>query len=303
MFEVVSLGSGSIADVLLSVTGVSVGVGINIVGAARRLRCDLYLSTVITNAVPIQGAGARDLDIGVIAENIGQDGVLVTATNASAISIRPRLSQCNTSNDGTSCGIRVASVSANVDLFDPRVMDSNSLMNYGLFNQNSGSIVTVYGSAVFTGAKDTAVRATGVIAEWPTDAALSGLNGSFTSLGNVRSSQPMQCRLESLSATNVALWSRTLDDESSYKIVAEINGKVSGSSQRKMVRSSILVYRDNGGNATIEGTEQLSEVVASGSFGGNVAWSVSGNTVSLVVNSGGSASYEWSARVHVVNKF
>jgi len=299
LFEIATVGTGSLGDLTLSGNANGYGYGLSINGKVTDLRCDLNLRTGGT-AVYIQGANVTECDIDVYAKDMTSDGILVTATTSSGIRIHPVLREpCSTAAVGEA-GIRIASASASVELFDPDVTDANTKMSYGLFNSVAGSTVKVRGSAKFTGASDTAVRATGVITEWPTEATLSGTNGDYTSLANISSSGPIVTKVNSTSAANVVLWTQNLDDESAYLVKAEISGKLSTSAERAGYVVTGLFYRDAAGVATIQGAVDVDVAIASAGFAGVYALGVDGgNGVVITVNSGGVATYNWKARVTV----
>jgi hypothetical protein len=297
LFEIACIGSGSTSNLILSGTGDTVaGYGIAVTGKVQNLKADVVVSNVGT-AVYCTGAGASDLDITVKAQTVTETGVLITATTATGIKIRPTLRECNAAN-GTFYGIHINSASAEVDIFDPDITDASGYMVHGLFNTSSGSTVRVHGFARLTGASSTAVRADYPITEWPTEVVLNGATGDFTSLVNVSSSQEMITSVRSTSVSNVTLWGMNLEDESSYTIVADIAGKLAGSAQRAGYITMCIAYR-NGGTATIEGSPPEVSVIESASFAGVYSWAVSDNAVFIVVNSASSVNYDWTARVRV----
>ena len=177
--ELAVTGTGSISDVILSGTGDNIdGYGIAISGGVSNVKADLQL-TDCANPVYIYGDIVRDIDITVSAKDSHDSGILVTATNATGIRIRPTLRESNIDAHGDCYGIHVMSASANVELYDPDVTDSNGRMVYGLFNATAGSIIKVRGSARFTGASSYAIRNEGTIDEWPDISTLSATTGIF----------------------------------------------------------------------------------------------------------------------------
>lgn len=301
LFEINCTGTGSTNDVFLQGAADQAVNGLSTSGAVRDLRAQLELTNVTSNAVLIQGDGAKDYDIDITAQTVGADGILISATNATGLRFhRPRLRECNNANTigaGIS-GIRIASASAQVELFDPDVTDVNTRMQYGLFNSVVGSIVKVRGSAIFSGASDTAVRTTGYIEEWPTEVNLLGNNGDFTNPNTVRSSQAMVMRGTTNSASNNVIWSRDLIAGKTYKIEAEIAWMRGDNSDRKSVRSVVLAYV-NAGAAVIQGSPVESESIASAGVIGAYSWAVSGLQLQLLVTSTAATTYQWKARVTV----
>lgn len=296
MFEIDVPGTGSLGGAILTGVGKSVGYGVGITGKAADITANIRVDTAVGNAVYMTGATQDNIDITVNARNCAQDGVLINSTLATAIKLRPTLRESNTSTAASGCGIRVASASANVEIFDPDVTDASTKMGYGLFSSVAGSIIKVRGSAKFTGASDTAVRATGLITEWPTEATLSGTNGKFTSLGNVSSAQPIKVTAQTTSASNVPVWSQNLPDKCVAQVTVRLRGKLSGSAQRASYTLSGTFFRDGGGVATQVGATTVLASHASGGFAGAYALTTDGaNGVVVVANSGGAATYDWEA--------
>lgn len=322
LFELASVGTGSVYDVLISGAGDKIGytggyglaISQSSTGVVKNVKADLVLTDCKFNAALIQNDGHKEIDIDLFAKDIGEDAVFITATNASNIRIRPVIREANTSVTSAGSGIRVNSASASVIIQDPDITDANSNMVYGIYNQLSGSTVKVRGSVNISGASAYAVRAIGAITEFPTEAHLSGTSGTFNGLDLVTSSQSMFSSVQSTSASNVTLWQMALADNTTYWIEASMVSLLSTGAQRSGIRSGVLVYRAGGG-AVVEsytadyitdtdggviGTYNANAVKSSG-FGGVFAWIASGNNINLQVNSGGSATYNWKALVRVVS--
>lgn len=299
LFEVSNAGAGLMSNIQLRGTGDTVGgLGLSILNAMTNVQADIIVSNA-SGGFQAQGPNQTDIRVRVNGINMATDGVLIVSTN-SDFKIWPTFRQCNTGNTAKS-GLRVSSASATVDFYDPDVTDNGAKMVYGLFNETAGSIVRVHGSAKFTGATDTAVRATGVISEWPTENTLQGTNGDFTSQANVYSSQMMITRVTSTGAGNVILWARLLDDESAYMVSVEIVGKLAGSAERACYKETALFFRNGGGVATQQGATDTDVSIASGGFAGAHLLQVDGgNGIDIVVNSGGVATYDWQARTRVI---
>jgi hypothetical protein len=281
-----------------------VGVGKNIGGAGlaavngiNSLRADIQVQDAKVG-FQAQGVNQKDVEVKINGRDLAQTGVAIYATN-SDFRIHPVIRECNQEVlvGEAGSGILVSSASATVDLINPDVTDADANMRVGLFNFTSGSIVRVHGRAVFTGAATFAVRSAGKIRQWPTDAVLQGASGDFLQNGNVRSDAPFIARGTSTSASNIVLWLEELEDESASTFQAIITGKLRNSSERRTVVTTLCVYRDAGGSATIQGSADVDVDIASGSFAGVYAWAVSGNQARILVNSGGTADYDWTARV------
>lgn len=299
LFEMNCTGTGSVNGVLLSgtVDGCSVGLACN--GTIRDLKCDLIATNVSSNAVLIQGYGSKDLDIDVIAQTVGDEGILVTATNATGIRIRPQLRECNQNNGAGKAGILLQTASGHITLTDPVVTDSTGRMDWGIFNSTLGGTIKVRGSVNISGARDTAVRATGKIVEFPTESNLAGTNGDFTGLQNVSSSGPMRTKAVSNSATNVVLWQRTLEAGKTYLIKAKVTGTLNGNTQRRSTELFACAYL-SAGVATLQSAVTAVANAQSGAFTGVISLQSNGGAdMVLLVNSGGVATTAWLATVEV----
>lgn len=170
----------SLSGVQLQGVGKNVNRGLSIGGLVKNLQANIVVTDTVGEGLVIQGNLPSNMDIKILAERTGEDGVLITSTNSNNIKIQPTIINPST-NSGSRYGIIVASASANVSLFDPVVTDANSKMFNGLYNSVSGGTIAVYGSAKFTGATDWAVVTTGHIVAWPIWATVQGTAGSYKS--------------------------------------------------------------------------------------------------------------------------
>lgn len=296
VFELSTLGTGSIADLKLSCTAQDIGgSALSMAGKTERLEADLVCDTA-NNVFLASGADQNEISVRLNGKTITTDGVLISSTT-STFKLYPTLRLCNVGSDSTSSGIRINSASATVDIYNPDVTDASNEMIYGLFNSVAGGVVRVHGSATFSGAATGNVRATGTITEWPSSAVLPS---STTGLGNISSSQPIVTTAQTdTNAANTVLWQQALDDESVYVIEAILTGKLAGSAERAGYKETGVFFR-NGAGATIEGSVDTDVSVVSASFAGAHALQASGNSVVLLVNSGSVGPvYDWKTRVTV----
>lgn len=120
MFEIVNLGSGSIADVLFDGVGEGVLVGAAIVGDVRNVRGVMHLRTVGAQAVYIGGTGPTDIDITCSARDMSQEGALITCVNGAEIKLRPNFKNTNTGATGK-CGILINAPGSDIELYSPVV--------------------------------------------------------------------------------------------------------------------------------------------------------------------------------------
>lgn len=187
LFEVVTAPpfTGFVRFIVLQGSGTRVGRGIGITRRVENLQANVTVTDVADAAVQLGGDALKNIDIRISATNIGGDGVFVFATRSMGLRIRPIIRNANRARQATSCGIRIESTSATVELINPDVSDQYGRMHYGLFNAIAGSRVRVSGKARFTGAADTAVRATGRIEGLPRLADLQGRNGTILNAANV----------------------------------------------------------------------------------------------------------------------
>lgn len=295
LIEVATTGTGNVTGV--AVDGIGTGIGgrvLSVLGPVRDSDFDLIGNDVTDSAISVAGSNVKRLNIRMKARNVGQNGMIVTATNSDMkvwLDVQDP-AQINTN----ASGVDVASASAVVKLFDPVIKDSTNRMAYGIYASVAGGVAEVYGSAELTGARLHVVRDTGNVNEWPTKTTLQGASGDFFQGGNVRSSQPIVARLATTSASNLILWNENLADESAYLFTAELVGKLAGSGERKVIKTTCCVYRDGAG-AVIQGSADEDVAIASGAFAGVYSWGVSGNQIRLLANSGGAATYNWVARI------
>lgn len=303
---VVATGTGSVTDCDFDVTAYNCATGMTIqpanptTGTIKRITARVNARSC-TNLIDVSGRNISDIDIWATGADFSQAAIYVTATNSTGLRFRsPSILRPNNSS-GSFAGIHVASASAAVEIYDPVIKDDDNKMLYGIFNATSGSTVAVYGSCVSTGATTAAIRADATFTEFPTSATLSSVAGPwFSGLTNIKSIQPTKVYQQTTSTTNQELWARTLDDETAMAVTAVVTGRLSGTAQRKTFTQTVLAYRDGAG-AVVQGSAQDHfTAIESGSFAGVFAFQASGNAIQAVVNSGGSATYEWTAFVIAV---
>lgn len=295
VFEFETLSTGSVQDVEASCVATTVsGAAASILNKMSNIKFDLIVNNA-TYGFQAQGANQTDIEFRLNGKTFQREAVLITSLT-SAFKGWVTAREPNTSNTANTYGILLNSVSTTLDLYDPDVTDANTRMVYGLFNQTDGGIVRVHGSAVFTGASDTAVRATGRITEWPTNTTLSGTNGDFTTLAHVRSSQPIKTKAQSTSAANVILWELKLDDEAVYRIEIDLVGRLDNTNEQLTTKLIGSFFRNGGGVATLIDAVTEVEKKDSAGFAGAYSLAVNGaDGISLQVNSGGVATCKWAA--------
>jgi hypothetical protein len=276
----------------------------SIVGLVDGATVELVGRTTTGHGVFIGDSSAlvpKNITVRVKGQGIGKHGVYISTASGSNIVIEPDFLDVGAGTTATYSGVLIEGATASpVTILNPRLVDTGADMLYGIFASNAANLVRVHGRCVISGYTNQAVRATGRITEFPEHADIGAtVTVGYTDQSTVRSSAPVRRAIRSTSASSVTLWSETLDDEGAYAITVELVGKLSGSAERASFLYNLVAYRDGGG-AAIEGTPDLVATTASASFAGVVAFDVSSNNVRLRVNSGGTADYDWQARISVV---
>ncbi|KEX95172.1 hypothetical protein HA62_29830 [Pseudomonas putida] len=298
LFEMNCTGTGSVNGVILSgtVNGCAVGLACN--GQIRDLQCDLIVTNATSNAVLIQGNGAKDIDVRVIGQGIGDDGILITATNATGIRISPKIREPNQNSNVTGSGLLLQSASAEVFLNDAVFTDVSSKMTYGIFHSTAGSTLKVRGSLAITGALDVAVRATGKITEFPSDANLQGNNGQYIGIGNITSTTSLKSSVLTGSAANVVLWQENMPASSLVFYKVKLASKLVTSAEYKVVEFTVAAFRTGAGVATLMAAPAVTVNITTAGHAGVFTFASNGaDAVVLSVNSGGAQTYSWTAEV------
>jgi hypothetical protein len=185
MFEVAALGTGVLNRIDLEGQGVSVGSLLSLNGPTRDFVAKVSGSGIKANAVYVLGRNIQRASIQVDAQDIDQDGVLITATDAQ-LSLNARIANPNLTRVVGNSGIRIVSRNALITLNNPVVTDANGRMAYALYNETDGARVSITGTMTATGAKDTAVRADGRVDGVTTNAVLRGAKGRTSGRYEVR---------------------------------------------------------------------------------------------------------------------
>lgn len=292
--------TGKVVGAQLRGLGKNVARGISIARRVEGVRAVIDGETVTSVGVNMQGDENHDIDITFRGRDIGMDAFVCTAT-ASDAKVRLEVRNPNTTNTVGSCGVRVDSPSMKLELTDLDIVDSNGRMQYGLFNAQAGSDIKVRGRVRLTGASDTAVRATGVISEFPTEAVLQGTNGAFTNQANVKSSQPMLMQLTTTANANAFMWGRNMVDNSTLLVTVTLTctRPVAGGDKGSWSFTGVFT-RTGGGAATIIGAVATHFNQATGGFVTPFVLQANGNSVELLVNPNTAVATDWTARVTAV---
>ncbi|HJS34991.1 MAG TPA: hypothetical protein VJ766_05840 [Pseudoxanthomonas sp.] len=298
MFEVVrSPGfGGSIEGIILSGTGDNINRGIAVTGPVKQLHAVVECINVDDTACTLSGDNILDSYIEVVGENVTNDGVLITST-ASRVEIKPTLRNVNASSGAAFAGVHVATASGTYILVDPDITDAFTRQRYGVFNEVAGADVKIRGSIRATGCADTAIRAIGTISEFPQEAILQGVNGMFTQTGNIASTKRITNSVTTNSASNAVLWLVKVPVDQAMRITVEIVTRQSTSGARRSIILSGLFYRVGAGIVTLQGAITTIADADSGISGAISLASNGADSIVLQVNSGGAATYFWTARI------
>lgn len=298
LFEMNCTGTGSVNGVILSgtVNGCAVGLACN--GQIRDLQCDLIVTNATSNAVLIQGTSPKDLDIRVIGQGIGDDGVLVTATNATGIRIAPRIRECNQNSNPTASGMLLQSASADVVITDAEFTDVSGKMTYGVYHSTLGSRLKVRGSINISGATSVGIRANGKIIEFPNEQSIQGALGQFQGIGNITTSGFVRATARTGSASSVTIWQENLPAASMSSYRVKLIGRLFTSPEFRVIELTVTAYRTGAGVATLLAAPAVSVNIATGGFSGAYTFAVNGaDGVVLSVTSAGAQTYDWKCEV------
>jgi len=298
-FEIAVVCAGSISGLVIS-GGVIQACqrGLAIDGKVRdSVFSDIVIRDIAQHGILLQDADADNLEFNHLSiRNTKQHGVIVNAKNGK----RLRFNDIQIMNPNTSAGAfyGFSAVAGEVKITNLEIIEENANMAYGLFV--NGAELRVYGRIKISGATSQSVRADTTIYEWPAGAEVGLSNPvAYLNVNNIRFSGQTEWARQTTSASNLAIWAQTLEDESAYMIRAEIVGKHTGSTERGAFVSTVLCYRDAGGVATIQGSADQEVNITSGSFAGVYTWAVSGNDIRLLANSGGDTVIDWKARINL----
>lgn len=109
-----------------------------------------------------------------------------------------------------------------------------------------------------------------------------------------------ECSAQSTSATFVTCLTKTLPDNSGYKVVSECNGIRTDNGEWASIDKCALIKRSGGGSATLVGSI-VQTFDQPGTSGWDTDIAVSGNDVLIKVKSP-SETVDWSCRLRLVKK-
>jgi hypothetical protein len=304
-FEVSGVGSKWMRNVKVDGVAIDCARGIAIAGKVDGGYFNVTSYDATEYGAQISGTGCKNIDLHIQSVNSGEHGVFLVCENGSGIRVWPYVRNPSTSATNTYNGVYIETATTLFDLFDVDVADSGAKMAHGL-RATSGLEHRIRNYVRINGGQSYGVRFASVIGEWPTDVKIVNSAEPIFDLNFLQSSQTMVFNTTSTSASNVVLSSTRLPDESAYCCTAEIVGKLANSSERACFISNCLVYRDAGGNATIQGSPTSISSIQSAGFAGAFSWDTSSGTVPnirVLVNSGGAATYQWQVRLTITKVF
>lgn len=150
LFEIAQInGTGSITGVKLQGVGYEVAVGVSVTGRACGT-ADVVIDEC-NSVASIAGDGVN-FDIRAKGSGTDADAFIITATNAK-VNVWPDMVEIRrTSGDANSAAFNIASASATVNIYDPKlVAASGSFMKYAITNKTAGSVVNVHGQPTISG--------------------------------------------------------------------------------------------------------------------------------------------------------
>jgi len=300
VFEIATVGTGSLNGLTLSGVGKDVGYGISINGKVSGLRAEVNVKGC-GNGLYALGSTIKDTHVYLIAENCTSSGALVTATS-SEIDIWPQIRNANTASGSGGSGVRVTSASGTVNLHDPYCVDSGGTQAYGLFSDTLGSTVNVRGYPTLTNGTDYGVRAVGTI-NFPANYTVSGTNGQFLGTSLINFDNGASFSATSSGSTTVLRSSVPLQAGTFVVEALIVSNKTDDTQQKGTMLQRVFAY--DGTTVTAVAATVESVIGASGTFDGTYSLNAgTGGTTGantwnvLVSNTGG--SFDWKMQQNVV---
>jgi len=298
-------GDGSLNDIRVAGVATNCQRGISINDSVTSVFADIVCYNSTQYGAILQGADLTDIDLHIISNKSARSGVYVSSTDTTGLRLFPTIRDA-ASDEGTSeSGIRIGgNATTNVDIFTATITDVNGSMECGILNELLAS-VGIHGTTLIDNARVYGMRAgdgSASSAAWravPTDLTITN-SGTAKHYDLKLLNSPLTVVVDATTvlASNTTLWARTLDDESAYLVSASLVGKLAGSAERRGVVTTCLAYRD-GGNCVVQGTHDDVDISSGVGFEGAFSWDDNGTSLRLYVNSGGTDTYDWVARVTV----
>lgn len=301
--DIINELSGTISNVIADITASNVGRGVVINNCVKNVKIRAVIENSSQYGCFIKGQYLDGIDMDITTNKSNRHGVLIDAPGCKNISIRARVREAGIS-ESIYDGIRIKRA-GDIILYDPDVSCVSSNMQYGLYVLPAvDSKIKVRGSARLIGAKRASAITNIVLEEWPEEIELDGRTAdSLVNYENfTKSSGHVVTSLQTDSTSYKYLWQKSLPDDTTILISADIVAKSSSSSARRCVKTAVLCYRENGGDVVIidEPNSVLLDT-ASPEFNGKYYWEAAGSKIRIRCHSGSGDVYEWKSRVSYVD--
>lgn len=302
-FEVTGVGTSWMKNVHVDGVAFNCQRGIGIAGQVDGGYFNVTSYDATQYGAQMSGNNTKNIDLHIQSINSGRHGVQLVCENGENIRVWPFVRNPSQDSAGTYNGVYIETATTLFDLFDVDVADDAANMAVGV-RATAGLAHCFRNYVRVDGGLSYGVRFASSIGEWPTDVSLTNSPTPVFDFNFLQSSQTMVFNVTSTSASNIVLSSTRLPDESAYCVMAQIVGKKADSSERACYISNCLVYRDAGGNAVIQGSPTSISSIQSAGFAGAFSWDASGvPNIRILVNSGGTADYQWQARLTIAKVF
>jgi hypothetical protein len=301
VFEIATVGTGSLNGLMLSGVGKDVGYGISINGKVSGLRAEVNVKGC-GNGLYAFGANMKDTHVHLIAENCTSSGVIVSSTS-STIDIWPTIRNANTASGSGGSGIRVNTASGTINLHSPFCVDSGSTQAYGLFSDTLGSTVNVRGYPTLTDGTDYGVRAVGAI-NFPANYTVSGTNGQFLGTSLINFDNGATFAATSSGSTTVLRSAIPLQAGTFVVEALVVSNKTDDTQQKGTSLKRTFTYD---GTTVLAVAATVETVIgASGTFDGTyslnagTAGTTGANTWNILVSNTGGGSFDWKMQQNIV---
>ena len=183
-------------------------------------------------------------------------------------------------NTGSGCSQALVDVNTPSTLAGCKV-HRNTLLDGARGFLNSGGAGTISGLEIYDNDFDAAATAA-IGGNLPTDCAIRHTSTVTTT-----------------DATQTAILTLALPDESAYAVNTHIVGKDTATTNRAAYLKHALVYRDGGGGATVQtGVSDVSTIESNAAWNGTII--VSSNSASVAVTGAAGVTVKWKARTEVL---
>ena len=301
VFEIATVGTGSLNGLMLSGVGKDVGYGISINGKVSGLRAEVNVKGC-GNGLYAFGANMKDCHVHLIAENCTSSGVIVSSTS-SVIDIWPTIRNANTASGSGGSGVRVNTASGTINLHSPFCVDSGSTQVYGLFSDTLGSTVNVRGYPTLTNGTDYGVRAVGTI-NFPANYTVSGTNGQFLGTSLINFENGATFAATSSGSTTVLRSAIPLQVGTFVVEALVVSNKTDDTQQKGTSLKRTFTYD---GTTVLAVAATVETVIgASGTFDGTyslnagTAGTTGANTWNILVSNTGGGSFDWKMQQNIV---